>query len=117
MTYEFTKGLTTGPPIAILWDNGLGAHYDFTSGYTFSAKIVDAATPSVLLGTKSTGFVGSAYATATPYNLLISMASADFTSLPGDRTYQFYPLIVTPSGGLPLEFLNDIKFVLHSAPV
>lgn len=114
LMYEFTKGLTTGPPITILWDNGLGAHYDFSTGYTFTARIVDASTPGVLLGTKSSGFVGSAYSQAAPYNLTISMAAGDFTALPGDRTYRFYPLIATPSAGLPFEF-HEVRFILHTA--
>lgn len=120
--YRYIKGVTLGPPMALLWRDGAGAVLDLSTGYgTWTVKIVDADDPGTLLATKTANITGysTAAAATSGYNLLIDWDTADHATLtaavhPGIK-YRVI-VIAAPSGLDAFEFRGDAYFVLESAP-
>jgi hypothetical protein len=77
------------PAIPLAWLDATGAVIDFSSGYTFSAKVCAASTTAVLL-TKSSGITGA----ATSPNLTIDWVAADFSGLTASATGTAYDVFV-----------------------
>jgi hypothetical protein len=65
------------PVIPMHWANEDGTARDFSTGWTFTAKLGLASTPSVTLLTKSAGITGA----ATYPNISIAMAVAEWAGL------------------------------------
>lgn len=63
-------------PIAIIWYEPDGTLYDFTSGWTFTARVGNPGTAALLQ--KTTGFVGA----STAPNLVLSWAAGDLAAIP-----------------------------------
>jgi hypothetical protein len=66
------------PVIPLHWANEDGTPRDFSSGWTFTAKLGLASTPSVTLLTKTAGVTGA----ATFPNISLAMAIGDWAGLP-----------------------------------
>lgn len=113
--YSYEKGVTTGRPMALLWNDRSGTAIDFSSGWTFTVRLVAASTPTVLAATKTTGITGYAD-NALGYNILIDWATADFTALTGGTSYTV-KLVATPTSGDPIAFPGPASFYLEAAPV
>lgn len=65
------------PSIPLVWKDGNGNLIDYSSGWTFSAKVCAASAPTTTLLTKSSGITGA----ATSPNVTISWSTSDFTGL------------------------------------
>lgn len=116
--YRYRKGVTTGRPMAILWQDNTGTNIDFSTGYTFFADITnDRVNPLALLLHKTTGITGSTGSLG--YNVLIDWAPADFTPLPAPTIDTVYDvtLVATPSVGDPMSFPGKAQFILEPVPV
>lgn len=115
--YRYRKGVTTGRPMAILWQDNTGATIDFSTGWTFAAFVVnERVDPLDLLHTKSTGITGSSGSLG--YNVLIDWAPADFTPLPAPTIDTVYDVTVvaTPTVGDPMSFPGRAQFILEPVP-
>lgn len=65
------------PAIAVAWSDRDGTLIDFSTGWTFTAKIALATNPTVVLATKTTGITGA----ATSPNVTIDFSTSDFSAL------------------------------------
>lgn len=72
---------------AIEWTDAAGAVRDFSTGWTFELRLMQAEDPKVLVATKSAGITG---ASASP-NVVIAWAAGDFNVLaPGEIVGELY---------------------------
>lgn len=111
--YRYLKGVTLGPAMQIIWRDNLGALIDYSTAWTFSAKVAATNTPSVLLATKTANITGSSGALG--YNVVIDWDTADHTPLPAGANYTVQ-LVATPTAGDPVAFPGVITFQLDAAP-
>lgn len=101
------------PSIQINWLDGTGATIDFSTGWTFTAKVVAATAPTTVLLTKTTGITGAA---SSP-NVTIDWATTDFAGLAKSDSGTRYLIwlyarraadskdrVFDPSGASPLSF-------------
>jgi len=111
--YVYYKGLTLGPAVKLVWRDDAGALIDYSTGWTFSAKIT-AINATALLATKTANITGSSGVLG--YNVVIDWDTADHTALTTPGTYSVL-LVATPTVGDPVAFPAPITFTLLPAPV
>lgn len=71
------------PAMAFEWRDSSNTLIDYSTGYTFTAKIAPQTTPTVTTLTKSSGITGL----ATAPNVAIAWSTADLTALTAGVTY------------------------------
>lgn len=94
----------------LAWKDYAGALYNFSTGWTFSAKVVALGLNAALV-TKTSGITGA----ATSPNVVIDFETADFTPLTAGADYQVI-LTATPSSGDPIVFEALPRFTLLAGP-
>lgn len=101
------------PAIPVEWRDKDGALIDFSSGWTFTAKVCAANTPTTIALTKTTGITGA----ATSPNVLIDWTTSDFASLtPGPQVVHLYARRTSDSKDRVFRPAKPITFLLLTAP-
>lgn len=108
--HVYRKGLNTGPAMRLAWKDYAGNLYDFSSGWTFSAKVVAVGANAALL-TKTSGITGA----STSPNVVVDWETADFTPLTASADYSVI-LTATPTSGDPITFERLPQFKLLPGP-
>lgn len=114
--YEY-RADQEGPAIPLEWRDGDGALRDFSTGWTFEARIALATDPLTVLVTKTTGITGD----DTAPNLVIDWSTSDFSTLtPADAgtiyVVHVYARRTADSKDFGFRPGNPIQFVLYPAP-
>lgn len=76
MSYNYRVGQEL-PAMSFAWSDGAGALIDFSTGWTFTAKVCAATAPTTTLLTKSSGITGA----ATSPNVTVDWSTTDFADL------------------------------------
>lgn len=104
------------PGLAVEWYDGVtGALVDFSTGYTFTAKVCARSAPAVVLVSKTTGITGA----ATAPNLVVDWSTSDFSTLdanPTDYVVHLYARRTADTKDRVFRPGNPIVFKLHPAP-
>lgn len=101
------------PAIPVEWRDGTGALIDFSTGWTFTAKVCAATTPTTIALSKTNGITGA----ATSPNVLIDWTTTDFSALtPGAHIVQLYARRTSDSKDRVFRPAKPITFLLLAAP-
>lgn len=101
------------PAIPVEWRDKDGALIDFSSGWTFTAKVCAANTPTTIALSKTTGITGA----DTSPNVLIDWTTSDFSALtPGPHVVHLYARRTSDSKDRVFRPAKPLTFLLLAAP-
>jgi len=111
-TYEYRADQEL-PAIPVEWRDADRAVIDFSTGWTFTAKVCAASTPTTIALTKTTGITGA----GTSPNVLIDWTTTDFSALtPGQHVVHLYARRTADSKDRVFRPSKPITFLLLPAP-
>lgn len=85
MSWAYRKD-QEAPALTLTWKDYTGAVRDFSSGYTFTAKVALATAPTTIVLSKTTGITGA----ATAPNITVDWSTSDFSGLTADAAGTAY---------------------------
>ena len=117
MTYAYRTDQEL-PAIPLRWTDADNVLIDYSTGWTFTAKIANANTPTTIAATKTTGITGA----ATSPNVTIDWSTTDFAALTATDNGTIYVVHVyarrtSDSKDRVFSPSKPIMFTLLTAPV
>lgn len=103
------------PALAVEWRDRDDTVIDFSSGWTFTAKVCATATPNTVALSKTTGITGA----STSPNVTIDFATTDFSGLTASTAGTRYVVRLyarRTADSKDRVFGGDLSFLLLTAP-
>lgn len=103
------------PTIPVDWRDNANAVVDFSSGWTFTAKLVAVNAPGTVVLSKTTGITGA----ATSPNIVIAPSASDWSGLTSTTTGTLYDVLLyarRTADSLDAVFGGELQIMLVTAP-